>query len=164
MLSLSRSLFDDLFSLHRELENLFERSWGHSARLLPTLGGQHSSFYPEVESFTKDGKIVYRLAVPGIDPKNVDLSIVGNRVTVKGERRSPAEVKDGEWYVRGFRYGQFERTFTLPEGVEIDKLNATFTNGVLEISAPVAKAHLSRKIEIKQLDASDQKPQLKASA
>ena len=61
MLSLSRSLFDDLFSLHRELENLFERSWGHSARLLPTLGGQHSSFYPEVESFTKDGKIVYRL-------------------------------------------------------------------------------------------------------
>ena len=108
--------------------------------------------------------MVYRLAIPGIDPQNVDLSIVGNQVTVKGERSSPAEVKDEDWYVRGFRYGQFERTFTLPEGVETDKVNASFTNGVLEISAPVAKAHLPRRIEVKQLSTGEQKPQLKASA
>jgi HSP20 family protein len=164
MLSLSRSLFDDFFSLHRELDNLFERSWGPSALLLPTLGGQPSSFYPEVESFTKDGKIVYRMAIPGVDPKNVHLSIVGNQVTIKGERSGPAEVRDEDWYVREFRYGQFERTFILPEGVEADKVNATFTNGVLEISAPVAKAHLPRKIEIKQLSTGEQKQQLKASA
>jgi len=163
MLSLSRSLFDDFFSLHRELDNLFEKSWGPAARLLPTFG-QAADFYPEVESYTKDGKVVYRLAIPGIDPQNVDLSIVGNQVTMKGERSSPAEVKDEDWYVRGFRYGQFERTFTLPEGVETDKVNASFTNGVLEISAPVAKAHLPRRIEVKQLSTGEQKPQLKASA
>lgn len=164
MLSLSRSLFDNFFSLHRELDNIFERSWGSGSRFLPTFGGQTTSFYPEAETFTKDGKIVYRLAIPGIDPKDVDLSIVGNQVTVKGERSSPAEVKDEDWYVQEFRYGQFERTFTLPEGVEADKVSASFSNGVLEISVPVAKARLPRKIEIKQLSTSEQKPQLKASA
>ena len=169
MLSLSRSLFDDLFSMNRALDNFLERSWGPSGlagpatRLLPTLM-LAPSFYPEVESYIKDGKLVYRLALPGIDPKNVDLSIVGNQVTVKGERSSPAEIKDEDWNVREFRYGQFERTFTLPEGVEVDKLNATFSNGVLEISAPVAKEQLPRKIEVKQLSTSEQKPQLQASA
>ena len=163
MFGLSRSLFDDLFSLHTEIDNLFERSWGSSARWLPAFGGQNM-FSPEVESYTKDGSIVYRLAIPGVDPKDVDLSIVGNQVTVKGQRSAPTEVNNENWYVRKFRYGQFEWTFTLPEGMEADKVNATFSNGVLEISAPVSKVHLPRKIEIKQIGSGEKKPQLKASA
>ena len=162
MLSLSRSLFDDLHSLHRELDSLFDRTWGTSGRLLPSSGGR-DVFYPELECYTKDGNIVYRMAIPGIDPQKVDLSLVGNQLTVKGERSAPAEVKDENWYVREFRYGQFERTFNLPEGVETDKINATFNNGILEISVPAANV-LPRKIEVKQLGTGEQKPQLKATA
>jgi HSP20 family protein len=162
MLSLSRSLFDDLHSLHRELDSLFDRTWGTSGRLLPSFSGR-DVFYPELECYTKDGSIVYRMAIPGIDPQKVDLSIVGNQLTVKGERSAPAEIKDENWYVREFRYGQFERTFSLPEGVETDKINATFNNGVLEISVPAANV-LPRKIEVKQLNTGEQKPQLKATA
>jgi HSP20 family protein len=163
MFGLSRSLFDDLFSLHTEIDNLIEKSWGSSARWLPTFGGQNM-FSPEVEPYTKDGSIVYRLAIPGVDPKDVDLSIVGNQVTVKGQRSAPTEVNDENWYVRKFCYGQFEWTFTLPEGMEADKVNATFSNGGLELSAPLSKAHLPRKIEIKQIGSGEKKPQLKASA
>jgi HSP20 family protein len=122
------------------------------------------TFVPEVESYSKDGNLVYRLAIPGVDPQKVDLSIVGNQVTVKGERTAPTEVDDENWHFREFRYGQFERTLTLPEGVGTEKVNATFNNGVLEISAPVSKAHLPRRVEIKQLASSESKPKLKASA
>jgi len=162
MLSLSRSLFDNLHSLHRELDSLFDRTWGSSGRFLPSFGGREV-FYPELECYTKDGSIVYRMAIPGVDPQKVDLSVVGNQLTVKGERSAPAEIKDENWYVREFRYGQFERTFSLPEGVETDKINATFNNGVLEISVP-ADHVLPRKIEVKQLGTGEQKPQLKATA
>ena len=112
----------------------------------------------------KDESIIYRLAIPGVDPKDVDLSIVGNQVTVKGKRGAPTQVNDENWYVRKVRYGQFERTFTLPEGMEADKVNATFNNGLLEISAPLSKAQLPRKVEIKQIGSGERKPQLKASA
>ena len=160
MLGFSRNLFEDLFSLHREMDRVFERNWGPSARWLAS----QSTFVPEVESYSKDGNLVYRLAIPGVDPQKVDLSIVGNQVTVKGERTAPTEVDDENWHFREFRYGQFERTLTLPEGVETEKVNATFNNGVLEISAPVSKAHLPRRVEIKQLGSSESKPKLKAFA
>jgi HSP20 family protein len=160
MLGISRNLFDDLFSLHREMDRVFERNWGALPRWLPS----QTTFIPEVESYTKDGNLCYRIAIPGVDPQKVDLSIVGNEVTVKGERTAPMEVDDENWHFRELRYGQFERTFTLPEAVEIEKVNATFNNGILEISAPISKAHLPRKVEIKQIGSSESKQQLKASA
>src|SRR5204863_206743 len=129
------------------MDQVFERNWGASPPWLPS----QTTFVPEVESYTKDGNLVYRLAIPGVDSQKVDLSIVGNQVTVKGERTAPAKVDDENWQFREFRYGQFERTFTLPEGVETEKINAAFNNGVLEISVPVSKAHLPRRVEIKQI-------------
>ena len=148
MLGLSRNLFDDLFSLHREMDRVFECKTRLQGRRYLSIG------YPDSERSTSASKA----------PQKVDLSIVGNQVTVKGERTSPTEVGDENWHFREFRYGQFERTFTLPEGVETEKVNATFNNGLLEISAPVSKAHLPRRVEIKQIGSSESKPQLKASA
>ncbi|MEW5975959.1 MAG: Hsp20/alpha crystallin family protein [Acidobacteriota bacterium] len=164
MFSLSRHLFDDLWSFHRQLDNLFERAWEPSLRLLPSSLAESAGFYPEVESYVRDSNVVYRFAIPGVDPKNVDISLQANLVTVKGERTAPSGVQEENWHVRGIRYGQFERSFTLPQGAEADKLQATFNNGVLELSVPISKAHLPRKIEIQQLSPGSEKPKLKASA
>jgi HSP20 family protein len=164
MFSLSRNLFNDLFSVHRDLDSLFERSWNSFGRALPDLATPWSGFQPEVACYHKDGNLVCRLAIPGVDAKNVDLSISGREVTIKGERTAPFELKDDNWLIQEFRYGQFQRSFRLPEGVDVDKVNATFNNGVLEITVPAGKAHLPRKIEIKQLGNSEEKAQLKASA
>jgi HSP20 family protein len=160
MFGFSRNLFDDLFSLHREIDRVFERNWGSSPQWLPS----QTTFVPEVESYTRNGNFVYRLAIPGVDPQKVDLSIVGNQVVVEGERTEPTGVDDENWHFREFHYGQFERTFTLPDGVETDKVDASFSNGVLEISAPLSKAHLPRRVEIKQIGSGEIRPQLKASA
>jgi HSP20 family protein len=158
MFSLTKSLFDDLHSLHRELDSLFERRWDQlTGRILPSVSSQEFGFVPELDCFNREGNIVYQMSIPGIDPKDVDLSVVGNQVTVKGERFVPKETKEEDWSLREFRYGKFERTFLLPEGAEVDKINASFNHGILEISVPAAKAALPRKIEIKQIGSGDEK-------
>ena len=164
MLSLSRNLFDDLSSLHRAMDSLFDRTFGSFNWDSPFLQKPlFRGFTPELESYVKDNQLVYRLAIPGVDPKDVDLSILGNQVTVKAERKTPSEVKEENWKSQGFYYGKFEQTFTLPEGSETEKVSATFNNGLLEISVPVQKTYSGRKIELKQVGSGEQKAQLKAA-
>jgi HSP20 family protein len=164
MLSLSRNLLDDLSSLHRAMDSLFDRTFGSFTRDFPSLQRPLlRGFTPELESYVKDNQLVYRLAIPGVDPKHVDLSILGNQVTVKAERKAPSEVKEDDWQYQSFYYGSFEQSFALPDGAEAERISAIFNNGVLEISVPVAKAYLGRKIELKQIGSGEQKAQLKAA-
>jgi len=109
--------------------------------------------YPsETEVFSKDNYLVYRVALPGIDQKDIDLSVENNVLKVKTERKQPNEVKEKDWYARSFLYGRFEQSWTLPKAVNPDEMSAEFKNGVLEIRIPRVKAAISRKIEIKQLE------------
>jgi HSP20 family protein len=109
--------------------------------------------YPsETEVFTKDNYLVYRIALPGIDRKDIDLSVENSVLKIKAERKQPNEVKEEDWYARSFRYGQFERSWTLPKELNPDEVSAEFKNGVLEIRVPRAKAAISKKIELKQLE------------
>jgi HSP20 family protein len=110
-----------------------------------------SGFTPEVESYQKDNNLMFRLAVPGVDPKDVDVSIQGRYLNIKAERQRPADVKEEDWHLRGFSYGRIERTWTLPESVDLNKIEANFNNGVLEIRMPAAEKLLPKKIEVKQL-------------
>ena len=153
---IARNFFDDFFSFHRELDTLFERRWDSLGEVLPER--------PEVETQTKEGSKVYRLAIPGVDPKDVELSISGREIIVKGERKSPSGVEDENWLVRNFQYGRFERTFRLPEGVDLEKVNATFHNGLLEIIVPASIAAMPRKIEIRQIESGEETARLEASA
>ena len=165
MMSLiTRNLIEDLFSLHRSLDTLFDETWNSFGRALPRPTAPLAGFFPEVETYTKDSNLVFRLAIPGVDPRDVDLSIVGGRLIVKGERKSPQEVNEGDWGVRSFHYGRFERSFPLPDGIDVEKVNASFNQGLLEITVPASKAAIARKIEIRQLESGEQKPKLKASA
>ena len=109
--------------------------------------------YPsETEVFSKDNNLVYRVALPGIDQKDIDLSVENNVLKITAERKQPTEVKEEDWYARSFQYGRFERSWTLPKEGNADELSAELKNGVLEIRVPRAKAAISRKIELKQLE------------
>ena len=142
MLTLRNSLFD-----------LWDRNFddfsGYTGLREPE--SKFSGFTPEVESYQKDNNLMFRLAVPGVDPKDVDVSIQGCYLTIKAERQRPADVKEEDWYLRGFSYGRIERTWTLPESVDLNKIEANFNNGVLEIRMPAAEKLLPKKIEVKQL-------------
>jgi HSP20 family molecular chaperone IbpA len=106
----------------------------------------------EMEVFSKDNYLVYRIAMPGFDQKDIDLSVENNLLKLKAERKQPSEVKEQDWYAKSFRYGHFEQSWTLPKTVDPDEMSAEFKNGVLEIRVPRAKAAVSKKIELKQLE------------
>jgi HSP20 family protein len=144
-------LFEDLFDFRQDLDELFNRMLSRSPWLSERVAPLLQPEVPPVEAWVdKDGKNYHvRVAVPGIDPQNVQLNIQGNTLSIRGERKESREAKDVNYLRREISYGAVDRTLVLPEGVETDKITAEYNNGVLEIGAPIASAALPRRIEIK---------------
>ena len=144
--------FEELFGFRRNLDEMFNRivsskPWGQE---LPAFRKMFN-FAPAVETYVdkEAKKYVCRVSLPGVEPKEVHIQAQGNVLTIRGERKLTHSTKEVELLEGEVVYGSFERTFTLPEGVQAEKLNAEYVNGVLEITAPVAAAALPRKIEIR---------------
>lgn len=131
-------------ALFEELVNrAFERP-EQEARELET-----SSWTPAVDAFVDGESVVLEVMLAGVDPKNVELSATGNRLTIKGTRERRAS-KDAKSLGKSeIVYGAFERTLELPEGTDASKAEARFEHGVLEVRLPAAGAFVPRKIEIK---------------
>jgi HSP20 family protein len=141
---------NELVALDCGLEDFLATFFNDQDMATPRL---NQSEYPsETEVFSKDNHLVYRVALPGVDQKDIDLSVENNVLKIKAERKEPSEVKEEDWYAKGFQYGRFEQSWTLPKEVNPDEISAEFKNGVLEIHVSRAKAALSKKIEVKQLE------------
>lgn len=135
-----------LSSLHKEINDLFRKTFEEMGKFTPAFWRE--SWYPVVDCFVKEGKFRVRVELPGIEPKDIDLSVVGDKLIIKGTRRPYEEVREEDYLMKELYYGSFERTITLPEGVVTDKIHATYKNGILEISMPCESAKLPRKISI----------------
>ena len=141
MLSLTRwNPFDELTNLHREMDRTFGRSWGEFP------AGRSWSLVPatEVTSTAQGWKV--QMALPGIDPKDVHVDLNNNVVSITGERTTKGE--KSEQHLSEIGYGRFERSFTLPENVDLTKVGASFENGMLEVTLPVTEAAKPRRIEV----------------
>lgn len=145
------SLFQDLFDFRRDFDQIFNRflNWPSAQEESAMTVG----FSPAVESFIdKAGKKFHcQVMLPGVDPKDVNLQVLGNTLTISGERSTSRETKEADYLHREITYGSFQRSVLLPEGIDKDKLNAEYRNGILEITAPIAAAALPRKVEIRAL-------------
>ena len=157
-LGLRNSVFQNLFDVRRDFDQIFDRmltGWPFSEGKLaePAVG-----FTPATESYVDKKNRLYhcRVALPGIDPKDVQVQAHGNVLAITGERKFSHKGDDVDFQHNEMWYGSFERMLSLPEGVEIDKLTAEYHNGVLEITAPVAASVLPRQIEIKTSSSSKQ--------
>jgi HSP20 family protein len=106
----------------------------------------------ETEVFSKDNHLFIRVALPGIEQKDIDLSVENNVLKIKTERKQPNQVDEGDWYAKSFHYGLFEQTYALPKDANPEEVSADFKNGLLEIRVPRTTAAISRKIEVKQLE------------
>ena len=143
-------LFEELFGFRREFDELFDRLFNGDiltpARFTPT----HTEV-PLMEAWVdKEGKKYHaRVAIPGIEPKDVQVNLEGNTLSIHAERKENVEKKEVDYLRREFSYGFLDRVLVLPEGAETEKITAEFNNGVLEITAPMAAAALPRRIEIK---------------
>jgi HSP20 family protein len=102
-----------------------------------------------VEQKVADGKLTVRAEMPGIDPaKDVDISVVGDQLVIKAERR---ETKDDDTYSE-FRYGSFVRSLALPKGCKATDVDATYADGILTITVPVPQPEAIEptKVEVKR--------------
>ena len=145
------ALFHELADFRRDFDQMFNRFFNlRSPQEEQTLT---EGFVPAIEtSIDKDGKkFQCQVMLPGVDPKDVTIQVLGNTLSVSGERSSSRETKESDYLHREITYGAFQRLIELPEGVDKDKLTAEYRNGVLEIAAPCSAAALPRKIEVKSL-------------
>ena len=123
--------------------------------LLPTGFGDltRAAWSPQVEVFEREGQIVVRADLPGLTKDDVKVEATGDAITISGERKSEHEEKREGFYRSERSYGSFYRQIPLPEGVNLDEANATFNNGVLEITmqAPQREERRSRQLQIKDV-------------
>jgi HSP20 family protein len=91
---------------------------------------------PAVDIVEKDSAYEITADLPGMDEKNVDVQFSNGNLTIKGEKREEKEEKKKDFYLQERSFGSFERTFSVPDGVDADKIEATFKKGVLTITLP----------------------------
>lgn len=137
--------FDALF--HRLAAGMELPLPAMTRRLLPaaTVAGE---FLPAVECVTREKAILLRVELPGVEPKDVEVQVTGNRLLLKGEKRQERQVEEGEVTIQEISRGRFERTFELPEGVKKEQVKAVFQNGVLEITIPAPALEAARKVPV----------------
>ncbi len=145
------SPLQDLFDFRRDMDDFVRRFFGSSfAPPTPSLGLARGMWSPAVDTFTRDGDLVIRAELPGIDPeRDVDISVQNGMRRLRGERRHE-ERGNGNGYQRlESAHGAFERHFALPEGVDTEGISATYENGILEVVVPgVADVTAGRKISV----------------
>lgn len=151
MLPIRWDPFRELSAFHRDIDSLFRRSFG------PWRGEEDVVFSPTVNAYVRGNEYCVEAEIPGVDKKDLDVSVEGDVLTLRGERKLSRETREEDYFLRESQYGSFLRRLTLPEGVDTEKVNASYENGILKISMPIEqKAITGRHIEI-------QAPEEKAS-
>lgn len=141
----------ELEDMRRDMERLFEevfepathrrrRWWGR-----PAAAGM---FVPNIELYDRKSEIVLRIEVPGVDKKDIDLTITDNNLTIKGEVKREEEVKEEDLYTAELTYGGFSRTIPLPVEVDSEKSKATYRNGILQIVLPKKEEAKPKEIKV----------------
>jgi HSP20 family protein len=133
--------------LQREMNRLFSQYYSTdtyaAARLRPAPG------YPALNVWSSESGLNVTAEVPGVRPEDIDISVVGETLTLSGTR-TPDEVDENTRYHRQERgYGSFTRTLQLPFPIEVNNVEATFKNGILTIGLPRAEKDRPRKITVK---------------
>jgi HSP20 family protein len=134
-----------LSTMKRDLDRLFDRFWEGDVPQFPAMG----DWAPALDvSETKDAVMV-KAEVPGMDAKDIELSLHGEVLTLKGEKKQEQEERDEHYYRIERSYGAFARAVRLPMSVDGSTVAATFKNGLLTVTLPKAPAAKGTTIPIK---------------
>lgn len=138
--------FRDLSDIQSEVNRLFDNFFGTPSQGQAT--GLDRVWAPAVDMYETKDELVVAAELPGLNEKEIHLSISGDMLTIKGERQWSREVKQEQYY-RGERsFGRFERTLPLPIPVQADKVKATYHDGVLTVTLPKVDEIKPKEIKI----------------
>ncbi len=140
-----------LDTFRQEMDRLFEDFFGRGFGLSPFWSEDlESAFSPRVDVVESDKEIHVSAELPGIDQKDIELSLDNDVLVIRGEKKSESEHRDRHTYRAERTYGTFSRAVRLPAEVDADKVDATFKNGVLTVTLPKTAVTVSKKIAIKR--------------
>jgi HSP20 family protein len=134
--------------MQREMNHMFSRFFGEGEQVGTQWLSPSVSYVPQIECSVRDNTLYVKADLPGIDPKDVEVTVEGNHLTLRGERKAEHEGKDGGYVHREVQYGSFVRSLTIPEGVKAEDIHAKYHNGVLELSIPLPASMLPKKVNI----------------
>ncbi len=135
------SVFEEMSRMQREMDRLMSAFSPSRNRVV--------SVFPAVNAWTNDEEEIVTAEIPGVEPSDIDLSLVNDVLTISGERK-PVDAPEGMRYHRRERLcGEFSRSIQLAFPVDSNKVTATFENGLLKVVLPRAEADKPRKISVK---------------
>ena len=143
---MKREPLGELSRLRREVDRMWEdffgpRGWG----LRPWEG----EWAPAIDVSETADKVEIKAEVPGIDPKEINITLTGDVLTIKGEKKSEREETKESYHLVERSYGSFSRSLTLPAAVEVEKIDARYEKGVLTVTCPKKEEVKPKAIEIK---------------
>jgi len=136
--------------LHKQMDTLFD-DWARGLRGPVAASGETAILRPTMDISESDEAFKVTVELPGVEEKDVDVTVTDNRLTIRAEKRKESEEKAEHFHRMERSYGTFERTMTLPPGIDSENVSASMKNGTLTITLPKTastKEH-TRKIEVK---------------
>jgi HSP20 family protein len=138
--------FREVSRLRNEMDRLWDDYFGPGRRALRPL---EEAWMPAVDVSESGDKITVKAEIPGLEAKDIEISMVGDTLTIKGEKKVEKEEKEENYHMVERSYGSFTRAMKLPAPVDPDKVEATYKNGVLTVVLPKKEEVKPKSIEIK---------------
>ncbi len=135
---------NDLMTLRQAMDRLFEDSFVRPGR---TVDGSSATHLP-LDIYTTQDAVVVRASVPGVNPDDVEITIEGSRLTIRGATQPQKD--EGDYLLQGQRYGPFARTIDLALPIQAEKAEASFKNGLLTLTIPKAEEIKPKTIKVKR--------------
>lgn len=140
-------IFNELEEMRKDMEEVFgSRSFGGRFPALRLT--EQEPWTPSIDMFQRGNELVVRADLPGLDPKDIRVTMENDVLTIEGERKHEKEVKDENFYRREATFGKFLRRMSLQPGLKPEAMKATYKNGVLEVRLPRVEAPAAKQIPI----------------
>lgn len=117
--------------------------------LMPSVMREQGELMPAFDIAEADDHFAVKADLPGIDPRDLDISLAGNVLTIRGEKKEEREEKSERYYSIERRFGSFNRSFMLPSDVKEEGIEASYKNGVLRVTIPKSERVKQKKIPVK---------------
>lgn len=137
--------FRELDRIRREVDRL----WDSFFEKRPARVEEVSEWFPSLDVSETDSEYIVKVEVPGIDPKDINISLMNNLLTIKGEKKQEKEEKEENYHLLERSYGSFTRSIRIPSQIQNDHINASYKNGVLKIILPKTEEAKKKEIKIK---------------
>jgi HSP20 family protein len=138
----------ELRTMRRTLERMMDELMGAGEAEVPEVRGEVGAWQMPVEMYETDTEYVVRAALPGVDPKSIDVEVADDSLRLAAERHEEKEERGRNYLRRELRYGLFQRTLPLPGGVKADQAKAAYKDGVLEVHVPKTEQAQARKVQV----------------